>query len=477
MELNRFSILSDEDLAKINEASLKVLSGTGVYVWSDKILKVFEDSDARIDRKNRIVRIPKRLVEECLSSLPSRFYLYDRNKKPSIKLGSDTNYIGCAINAPYILDFETGQNRKVTKEDVATFAKIVDAVENVHIMCIPGMPQNVSPKASLLHGAAAALNNTEKHIYFATESLEITKAMYEIAKVVIDEEDLSRFPLMSVELSPISPLSWGKGASEALLETAALGVPVSILPQPYTGVTAPYTLAGLLVVNNAEFLSGMVITQLVRKGTPVIYGASWTTFDMRIANVVAASPESFILRIAGTQLAKYYRIPMQVCGFSSDSMCQDEQTGWEKALSAFTALGSEADISIIAGMWGNGYFMGFEQLVIDNELAGLLFRLFKGMEVSPDTMAIDVIQKVGCRGNFLQEDHTLKHLRTGEHWQSRLANHMGYESWRQKNSPTIMDRAREEVLRIVGHHQPKKLDPRVRKEIDQIIEKFEHRDR
>jgi len=472
MELSKSSVLSDKDLARIHEASLEILADTGVYIYSSKLLEVFESSDVSIDRNKRIVKIPKRLVEESLASAPSKIYLYDRNKNRDIELGGNSTYVACGDNAIYVLDSETQKVREATKEDVGTCAKIADALENIHIIGIPAMPQDVMPKASLVHGTSAVFNSSEKHVYFSTESLEVTKAIYEIARVIANESDLSKSPILTCELSPTSPLTWEEDTGEALIETASSGVPCLLLPEPIAGVTAPLTPAGELAVHNAEFLSGLVITQLVRKGTPVIYGQAWTTFDMREANVLVTSPETYILRVAGTQLAKFYRIPSHTES-DSDAVAPDEQNGWEKTLSTFSGLNAGVDLLTGAGAYAAGVLTGFEQLVIDSEIAGMLFRFLKGMQVSSDTIATDVIKKVGPRGNFLREDHTVKHLRSGEYWQPQILYRSGYQMWKKKDYATLMDNARKRTADIIQSHHPKELSEDVKREIEKIITQFE----
>lgn len=476
MELTRLSILSDEDLTRIHEASLNVLARTGVYVHGEKVLKLFAGSDAEVDYERRIVRIPKQLVEESLASTPQKISLCDRNREPAVELGDGSTYVACGQNCLYILDSETQKVRKVTKEDVATLTKIADALENIHIIGIPAMPQDVMPEASLVHAVNAVFNSSEKHMLFSTESLEVTQAIYDIARVVTNESDLSKSPILTCQLSPTSPLTWEKGTGDALIETAASGVPCQLLPEPIAGVTAPLTPAGELVVHNAEFLSGLVITQLVRKGTPVIYGQAWTTFDMREANVLTTSPEACILRIAGTQLAKFYRIPSH-SESDSDAVAPDEQNGWEKALSAFIGLNVGVDLLLGAGMRASGFLTSFEQLVIDNEIAGMFFRFLQGMQVSSEAIATDLIQKVGPRGNFLREDHTIRHLRSGEYWQPSILNRSGYQMWEKKGYPTIRDNAKKRALEIIETHHPKELSGDVRREIDRILRRFEEKTR
>ncbi|GAH28474.1 unnamed protein product, partial [marine sediment metagenome] len=191
----------------------------------------------------------------------------------------------------------------------------------------------------------------------------------------------------------------------------------------------PGNLAGVLTVHNAEVLSGIVISQLVRKGTPVVYGSAWTTFDMRQANVVIGAPETALMRIAGAQLARFYHIPSHTIGPDSDSHCLDEQNAWEKFLTLHSAFTSGVNLVVNAGMFATGLTVSFEQLVLDNEMAGIVYRLVEGIEISPQTIALGVIKRVGPKGNFLEEPHTLKYLRSSEHWEPKLSSRCVYEKW------------------------------------------------
>jgi len=475
MRLSTLHVLSDDELQSIHQASLELLSGTGMVVHSRKVLELLSDHGARVDPQASRVRIPPEMVEKALSTVPPKIDLYNREKELSLTLGDGTPKAASGHNAIFVLDMETGERRSATKEDVADFARLSDALSNISVVGVQAMPQDVRPQATLLHAVEAVFNNCEKHLYFSPESAEVTTAIFDMARVVCDGEDLSSHPILTCQLSSTSPFTWEGGAVEAVIETAKAGVPCCFLPLPFSGVTSPITLAGTLTVHNAELLSGVVISQLVRPGTPVIYGSAWTTFDMQKANVLIGSPEAGLMRIAGTQLARFYHMPSHTISPDSDSHCHDEQNAWERLFTSMCALSSGIDLIVNAGMFATGLTVSFEQLVMDDEILGLLFRLLKGIEITEETIAADLIDRVGPGSNFLTEDHTLKYLRTAEHWQSSISNRCSYERWRQMGGPDVVQKAREKAREILKTHQPQTLSDEVRKGIGEIIRAFEGR--
>jgi len=354
---------------------------------------------------------------------------------------------------------------------VGNFALISDALPNIHIVGIQAMPQDVTPRASILHGLDAVLNNTTKHIYFSPENIDETISMINMLKAV--EEDLANCPIATCQLSPISPLVWSEGTALAVVEIAKSGIPLSVLPEPFSGVTSPITLAGTLAVNNIEILSAIVLSQIVREGAPLIYGASWTTFDMAKGTVLIGSPESCLLGVAGAQLARYYNMPSHTTAMNTDSNLHDEQCSFEKMFNLITSLQSGINLVVNAGMFATGMTVSYEQLMADHEMATFVYRYLEGIEVNKDTIAGDIIAKVGPGKNFMMEEHTLKYLRTGEHCSYDISNRDVYDIWKKAGKPELMDNARAYADKILKEHKPEPLPADSAKKIENIILEYE----
>lgn len=335
---SNFSLLTlnQDELLQIHEASMELLSKTGIMMFSQKALKFLCDAGAQVDTATNLVKIPKCLIEESLDSLPREIAFYEtRKREKAFLLGDGKTHAVTDGDTIFVLDSESGKRRKVTKSDVEQFTKIADALANINMILVPGQPQDVCPEATVLHGLSAVFNNTHKPVFLPLEGLSITRAVIEMTKVVAEEENLAKHPILICEFSPTSPLTWLEGTIDPLIEVAKSGIPCGILSMPLTGVSAPYTIAGQIALYNAEMLSGIVISQIARKGAPVVYAQAWTTFDMKTSKILFASPETVLSRIAGTQLAKYYKIPCTCEGFDTDSPYIDVQNGWENFLPDF----------------------------------------------------------------------------------------------------------------------------------------------
>lgn len=473
MKLNNLRVLSSKEIRKVHQASLKILSETGICIQSEKVLKLLEEHGAGVSWEKNITKIPSMLVNELLQALPSKIKLYDRNKAQALTLGKGEGYALSGGNAPFVLDSDSGERRKATKEDTGNIARLADALDNIDLVVPPVTPQEVKPEAGFLHAVEATFTNTEKHIYFSPEKVKETKAILEMAKAVSKEERLSQHPIVTCQLSSTPPLLWEKGPGESIIEVAREGVPLCILPMPCPGLSAPFTLAGTLALHNAELLSGIVISQLANPGSPVIYGSAWVTFDMRESSVSENSPETCLLRIAGAQMASFYNLPYFTVGPESDAHLLDEQNAWERALTTFTCLSAGVDLFGDAGVFESALTVSPEQLVIDDEILGYIRRIRRGIDVSQETLAVKVIQGVGPRNNFLTEDHTLRYLRTDEHWQPNLTCRISREKWAKKEKNSIVQQAKGRVQDILISHKVPPLDKETRTELARIIREYE----
>lgn len=464
-------VLSDEEIQAVHDASVCLLAEHGVYLHSDEVIRRFGDGGAQVD--GRVVRMPPRMVEEALDRIPSRFTVRGRTSEHDMDLGAGRVYAGSGHNAVFVLDGETGERREATKRDVGTFARISDGLKDIDFVGIQVMPQDVPPRASLLHGLEACFHQTLRHIYVSPEAREVTEAIVAMCRAVAGHSDLLDRSPATCQLSSTSPLIWTRGAAESVVVVCEAGMPLSLLPEPYAGVSAPVTSAGHLLVHNAEVLSGVVLSQLIRKRAPVIYGGAWTNFDMREANVCIGTPERLLMSVAGAQMADFYRMPSHCIGPDSDSHAQDEQTAWEKAFSAMVAMASGTDLMVNAGMFATGLTVSYEQLILDAEMIGLMKRYLRGFEVNPSTLAAELIREVGHQGNFLGELHTVEQVRKGIQWEPMVSCRRLYENWREDGARDVVQVAREKARTIAETHRVPPLPPEMASTLRAIVEEFE----
>ena len=468
------SILSDSEIIELDRAAMKVLSEVGVLVASERALKLLEASGAQIDYLKEIAKIPEDLVRKSISSASrTSLEMFNRSGTSSFRLEGKHTFNITGFDAIYTLDSETGERRPATKRDDEEFAKIADALPNISAVGNEVIPQDVPGRSAELHAVQAILSNTSKHCFFAPSDGEVARAVLEMVRTACGRSDLSSKPPVTLQASSTAPLRWQRKALETLMESAAAGVNLNILPQPIAGMTGPVTLAGVLLMQTVETLSGLVISQLIRPGVHVIYGYCPTTLDMHEANPSLTSPEGAIMRIASAQVAKYYGLP-SLSSDNTDSHVNDEQTAWEKAIIYLSIYLAGTDISLDMGVFSGGLIASREQLVIDSEILGYVERLTRGMQVNEETLSMDLIRKVAHGGNFLKEPHTLKHFRS-EHWIPKISSRAAFGRWLKSGGRDAVQSAREMSKRILAEHHPEELPQDTQAKLTSIVKEFEAR--
>jgi len=328
---------------------------------------------------------------------------------------------------------------------VELLARMCHELDGIDMIGIPVMPQDIpDPKASLLYGVKAVVENSTKPIFFSAESAEVNEACIAMLKAAF-KGDFQNQAYGISQLSPISPLMWGPDVIDAIMDTIATGVPIAILPEPIAGISAPYTLAGLMTVNNAECLSGLAMIQLLKPGGKVMYTNSWTTCDMNTGAALVGSAETSICRIAGGQLAQYYNVPAHTTAPNSDNHAHDEQSSWERTFSQFCAVGGGNDLIVNCGMFASGMTCSHEQLLMDNEISAICKRIAAGMQVTKDSIACDLIKEIGHKADYLTTDHTVSRLRSDEYHTPHLTVRGPCETWKSDGSKDTYMLAKEEV--------------------------------
>jgi len=424
------TVLSKSEIRKIHAATLEILGGCGVKVLSPRMREALKDKGLPVDDAAQTVRFPQAALEDALARIPAQFEVFDREGKPAFVLGDGVPKIAGGHNAVFWLDSDTGETRPSRVADVVRFARLCEKLPQIDMIGIPVMPQDVpNPRETLLHAVRAVSENSRKPIYFSTDNGEINRGCIEILRGAF-KGDFDRQVYGITQLSPTSPLFWESRVCEAIQDTLTTNVPIAILPEPNAGVSCPYTLAGLLTMNNAECLSGLAMIQLLKPGHPVMYANSWTTTDMRTGAALVGSIETTVCRIAAAQLARFYKTPSHTTAPNSDNHAHDEQNAWEKTFSLMASVGAGHDLIVNCGMFATGMTCSDEQLLMDAEIAAMCRRLAAGVKVTKNTIAADLIREVGPQGeSYLTQDHTLKRLRSDEYLVSDLAVRGPLASW------------------------------------------------
>ena len=468
-------VLSREEVLQIHEAALEVLKDPGIKVEHEEALDILNRAGAEIDQAKQIAHIPLHLVEYALNQAPRFMTLCGRDPKYDLKSGVGKVHFASGHGATFVSDFDTGERRPATKRDLEDNVRIHDALENTHLIFPEIYPQDVPARALDRHISQALLNNTEKPVtataYTGSGARDLLRMGTAIAG---SEEALRRRPMFTVSLGIVSPLLFERDRMDVLLEICRFGHPFQVYNIPSAGGTSPATLAGTLTIAIAELLAGLLLTQLVKPGVPVRLLAYPSIIDQRYGCFTFACPEKALMAVAMAQMFRYYGVPHGIHGATTRSNVLDAQAGYEVGiLDMFAALsGSEVIIETTSSALEDTVLSVYEQAVIGNEICDMVYRILRGIEVNPDTLAVNVIREVGPGGQFQTHRHTLEYHKI-ENWDAKLSNRMARDEWVESGAMDIQAKAREEVKRILATHHPKPLDADVQKKLQQIVEEAE----
>ena len=465
-------LLSESQKGEIHSATLELLRRTGVDVLVPEVRDLLKKAGCWMDGKR--VYIPPNLIERAIRTAPSRVVLCDRQGNPAMELEGRKGYYGTGSDTPFVIDAYTGERRQTVLRDVANIARLVDALEHIDFLMCMGIASDVTETLSDLYHFREMVLNTNKPIIYTAWNRANLEDIVEMAEAVAGgAEDLRRNPFMALYSEPISPLTHAKESCEKLLFLAGKGLPVVYTPAVMIGGTGPVTVAGSLVQANAEALSGLLITQLIREGAPVIGAGGILFMDMTKGLISYAAPEFMLAMTAFSEMYQYYKLPIFSFSGCSDSKTFDQQAAAEGALwMMITALGGGNLIHDV-GYIEAGMTASYEMLVSMNEIAGLVKRFMRGVELSAETIALDVIGQVGPGGHFLDHPHTYQHFRSN--WVPGLFDRAAREDWELEGQLTMADKANAKVRKILETYQPEPLSNGIAKALDTVIQRAENR--
>jgi len=468
----KIRLLSEEQIGTIDRTARSVLAKTGIRVGDERSAEILADAGANVT-KDRRVMFPERVIDGALETTPSRVLLHGRGGIPPLDLGGRRVYLGTGGAAIRVLDLEDGRARDPGLADLADIAWLVEHLDNIHFFLRPVVARDVPSEILDVCKFYACLANTRKHVMGSANSPETARDVIELAALIAGGmEALVEKPIISFVTSwMVSPLALDLAACNVLTAVVERGIPVALSSAPIAGSTAPATLAGLLAQAHAEQLSGIVLAQTVRKGAPVLYGPVPAVADFHTMGYAGGAIESALLNAACVQLAHSIGVPVYSDAGLTDSKLPDVQAGYEKGMNILLiALAGGNYIHHSAGMLESMLAVAYEQYVIDNDINGMALRALRGIAVSPETLAEEVIAAVGPGGNFLTQSHTLRHIRTDEYFVPTTADRQGRSAWEDVGSFDARERAREIAKGILARPRtrfiPSAVDRQIRDRFD-----------
>jgi trimethylamine--corrinoid protein Co-methyltransferase len=462
-----FRKLSDSQIERVHFASLEILERTGIRLYEQEALDLLKKAGLTIEDGNR-VRIPSYLVEWALDLAPSKVTLCDRNGNRVMPLEGHRVFYGTGSDCPNVIDLETGQRRPAVLADVSQGVRLCDALPNIDFIMSFCIASNMEQQIADRYQYREMLMNSTKPSIYVTTSFEGTVDVTEMAEVVAGgAEALRQNPITACYVNVTGPLRHNGESLQKLLYLSGKGLPFSYIPVVLRGLNGPVTPAGALALSNAGEMAGVVLAQLKREGAPIIIsGGTNDTVDMRTMVGSYAAPEN---RVMFMEMAHRYNLPMFGLGGGSDSKLPDEQAAAEAALTLLTETLSGAHIVHDVGYLESGMTASFEQVVICDEIISWIRRFVQGLEISDETLALDMIDEIGPDGQFLDTAHTTTHFR--EDWYPKLFNRQNHDSWQAAGGTTLRQRAIEKAKRLLAEHTPEPLPDDVVRQLDKVIEK------
>ena len=476
MTQNRWlEVLTEEQIRQIHWSSLEILEQAGVCMPHERLLGLLSDHGAFVDHSTKIVKFPGSLVENALKRAPSRFIWHGRNPKHDMRLGEDKVYYVGASTLVTVYDLD-GTRRPATFEDVKRISRLKDGLEHINDAYGAVHPQDVPEPAAHCYQMIGQLMSSEKPYRARMFGRQVSEDCLRMAQIVAGgEEAFRQRPNLMAMINTVSPLTNTPEQMEALIVYAEANAPLFFSPQIQAGATGPVTMAGLLIQMNAEILACLTAAQLVNPGCRVGYATTSGIMDMRQGLMPYATPESALINIATAQMARFYKIPSRGTGGFSEANTLDMQAGFETALT--TVAAALAGINFIIGAAGslqNALGASYAKFVVDNEIIGYIKRMASGIDFAPDMMALETIKRVGPAGQFLTEDHTVKHFKQML-FHPLLSNRKSFSQWEAEGSASIDQRATEEARRILKEHHPEPLPADVEKELWDVVRIAEKR--
>lgn len=467
-------MLSDALASQIIDEAFEVLAHTGVLVENSEGASLLYDHGAVAGTSGRVL-LPRTLVESSLRTAPAKILLYDRSGERSFYVGGEEVHFDPGSAALRLFDHQAQIEREASTRDVIRFVRLTDRLEHFHFQSTGLISGDVPEQTADAYRLFLSLVWGVKPVVTGTFVIEGFQVMSDMLAAVRGGGDLLRKkPLAIFDACPSPPLTWTRLTAQSVIDCARLGIPSELVAMPLTGATAPATITGALVQLTAENLSGLAIAQCASPGSPVIFGGSPASFDMRTGNAPMGAIETMMIDCAYAQIGKMLTLPTHAYIGLSDAKCVDTQAGLETGIGA--VLAALAGINVVSGggMMDYETCQSLEKLVIDDEICAMAYRLLDGIRQRDNPIATDLFGELADQGgqgfDFLTHPSTLRWFRE-EQYIPGLVDRGKYGQWVADGKPSLADRAHRRVEELLAEPEVCDLSPEVLGELRAIMER------
>lgn len=461
---NRLQPLDNRKVEVIHQACMRILSQTGIVFKDEEALNIFKNHGFKVEGKT--VYITEEQVFRALETVPAEFTIQARNPEKSIRIGGDHFAFGPGWAAPYIIETD-GSRRTGTIEDYEKFCKIVQTSPTLDLaagsMIIPA---ELTPATAATEMLVRSFILNDMPLVANPCCRANGLEMADLARIVWGQEAATLdHPVSIVSVNPLSPLSYADDTIGGLIEFARQGQALIISGMVLAGISGPISVAGSAVIEMTESLAGIVLAQLVNPGTPCMCGGTSCASDMRTGGVNLGGPEFMQLMAIATKMAAHYGIPCRYGGGLTDSFSVNMQAGIESALAIGTSVMSGIHLMHQAcGILGAYSAISFEKFVFDEEVCGMIRHAVRPLEITEESIGLDVIERVGSGGNYMMQPETARQCRTA-FYPTQLNVRGTYEAWSEKGMGNALKRAARIVDERVDSYVKPDIDPAIEKEL------------
>lgn len=454
------SLLTQEQVERIHEASLEILEQVGLLVRNEEARRIFAHHGCNVDEATQLVKFPRTVVEKFRAMYPASFTFRGRDPKFDKTIPQDSPVIVTASSAPNLIDPVTGRERRATSADIARIARLIHELPGYDIFSVSTLADDAPADQFTVSRLYPAIKYCQKPIRISTTNRADTEATLKLAYLVAGGEQAYReHPFITHHYCPVvSPLTMDKLSTEMTILFSRMGLPVYPSIVPNAGLTSPMSLVGTLAQGNAEFLAAATLMQMVKEGTPLIYATLPTVADMRTGAYASGGIECGMLHISFAQMARFYNVPCGGYVGLTNAKINDAQSGYETGMSTMGGILSGMDMFNMGGLLDALKAFDFAKAVIDDEIALMLKRVKRGLEFSEENLALSVIAESKPGGSFITNPHTMKRMKTAA-LLTKLADREARTAWEKKGSPDAQTRAMTRVREILAKDIPAYISP------------------